>query len=82
VKKKKRSETTSGDITCHIFTKGLMRGTFDEEWETTLFRQTTNKTVEVRDTAIRGEFRDGSMARADSEDECLKSPKTSNMCVL
>ena len=78
--KKKRSETTSGDITCHIFTKGLMRGTFDEEWETTLFRQTTNKTVEVRDTAIRGEFRDGSMARADSEDECLGRCKNDTFC--
>jgi hypothetical protein len=57
--KKEPSNTTPGDITCFIYTKGLMRGTFDEEWETTLFRKTTNKTVEVRDTAIRGEFRDG-----------------------
>lgn len=57
-----------------------MKGTFDEEWETILFRQTTNKTVEVRDTAIRGEFRDGSMARADSEDECLGRCKNDTFC--
>jgi len=78
--KKKRSETTPGDITCHIFTKGFVKGTSDEQWETTLFRQTTNKTVEVRDTAIRGEFRDGSEARADSEDECLGRCKNDTFC--
>jgi hypothetical protein len=40
----------------------------------------TNKTVEVRDTAIRGEFRDGSMARADSENECQERCNNDAYC--
>jgi hypothetical protein len=69
-----------GDITCHIFTKGPMKGTFEEGWETILFRQFRNTTVELLDTAIRGEFRDGSMARADFEDECLEQCKNDTFC--
>jgi hypothetical protein len=57
-----------------------MRGTFDKEWETTLFRQTINKTVKVDDTAIRGVFRDGSMARADSENECQERCNNDAYC--
>ena len=78
--RKEPSKTTPGDITCFIYTKGLMKGTFDEDWETTLFRQIREKAVEVNDTAIRGEFRDGSMARADSEDECLERCKNDTFC--
>jgi hypothetical protein len=78
--KKESSKTTPGDITCFIYTKGLMKGTFNEKWETTLFRQIREKAVEVNDTAIRGEFRDGSMARADSEDECLERCKNDTFC--
>jgi hypothetical protein len=68
-----------GYITCHIFTKGTMKGTFDERWETILFRQ-FGKTLELRDTAIRGEFRYGSMPRAHSENECLKRCTTDTFC--
>lgn len=78
--KKKRSATTPDSITCHIFTGGFMKGTFEEQWETTLFTQTRSRTVEVRDTAIRGEFRDGSMVRVASENECLTRCQNNTFC--
>lgn len=78
--KKKRSATTHDRITCYIFTNGFMKGTFDEQWETTLFIKSRTQPVEVRDTAIRGEFRDGSMVRAASEEECMNRCRTNSFC--
>lgn len=78
--KKKSSATTPDSITCHIFTKGFIKGTFGEQWETTLFIQFRKQPVEVRDTAIRGEFRDGSMGRVASKNECLARCQNNTFC--